>query len=168
MLPAPVTFHAKRESFVGLRSRRRLRDVLLTRARITNLGFLLLATCAGLSLLVNLSYYLSSSSRSPLASYYDGDIESHATPRSILDTVERDAALHGLDHLVVVPGHAIWRGTDPLRVLNEDDWLLESYQKGGGRVEAFYNHVARGYVVHAIRLPDRVMNGGTQQSGYRT
>ena len=142
MLPAPVTFHAKRESFSGLRSRRPLRDVLLTRARITNLGFLFLLGLAALSLLVNLSYYLSSAFAPAL--YHDGVYQGHATPRSILDTVDRDPALRVLDHLIMVPGHAIWKGTDPSRILDEDDWLLESYQRGGGRVEAFYNHIARG------------------------
>ncbi|CAA7259181.1 unnamed protein product [Cyclocybe aegerita] len=41
----------------------------------------------------------------------------------------------------MVPCHAIWKGSDSW--LNEDDWILESYQKGPGRVKAFYEHIAR-------------------------
>ncbi|KAF7790360.1 hypothetical protein EIP86_001315 [Pleurotus ostreatoroseus] len=65
-------------------------------------------------------------------------------PSSILATVERDKKLHSLDHLVMVPGHAIWTGAHSERGLDEENWILEPYQKGGGRIAAFYNHIRRG------------------------
>ncbi|KAG6821023.1 hypothetical protein H0H93_007913 [Arthromyces matolae] len=40
--------------------------------------------------------------------------------------------------------HAIWKGIDPDLRLNEDQWILEPYQTGGGRVSAFFAHILRG------------------------
>lgn len=111
--------------------------MLLSRARVTNLGLLLLVSFSTLSFLFNLGYYLSSNSvvySTPQA----------ISPHSILATLERDKIFHALDHLVIVPGHAVWKGSHPERGLEEDNWILEPYQKGGGRVEAFYNHIQRG------------------------
>lgn len=68
----------------------------------------------------------------------------------MLATISRANALADLDHLVVVPCHAIWQGGDPSSRLNEEDWILEPYQKGGNRVAAFFNHIERGYVFLGI------------------
>lgn len=135
MLPTPVSFYSRRGE--KLRSQRNTRDVLLARARVTNLGLLLLMSFCVLSFLFNLGYYFSSEpgmrgSGHPI------------TPSSILATVERDKKLHSLDHLVMVPGHAIWTGAHSDRGLDEENWILEPYQKGGGRIAAFYNHIRRG------------------------
>lgn len=136
MLPTPVTFHHSRGLSIS-RPNRRLRDVLVTRARITNLGFFLLLATASLSLLVNLCYYFSSPTATPLSS-------AHTIPHTVLDAVARSDEHQLLDHLVLVPGHAIWKGGNPKDVLDAGNWLLEPYQSGRGRIEAFYNHVARG------------------------
>ena len=135
MLPTPVTLYEKR-GFPG-RSQRKTRDVLLSRARVTNLGLLLLVSFSTLSVLFNLGYYFSSApddqrGRPPIP------------PHSILATIERDRTLLVLDHLVIVPGHGVWKGTQADDALDEEDWVLESYQKGGGRVAAFYNHIRQG------------------------
>ncbi|GJE91972.1 hypothetical protein PsYK624_081240 [Phanerochaete sordida] len=134
MLPAPVSYHTKRGSIS--RSQRPLREVLLTRARITNLGLCLLAGVAAVSLLLNLGHYFS---RPPAFV-----VSSALLPAPHLSTVGYDSQLQALDHLVMVPGHAIWKGTAPGRILDEQNWLLEPYQATRGRIEAFYNHVARG------------------------
>ncbi|KAG8920527.1 hypothetical protein FRC02_000847 [Tulasnella sp. 418] len=49
-----------------------------------------------------------------------------------------------ITHLVMVAGHAVWKGCDPANRLDEGDWLLEERQKGGGNVEAFFSHIKRG------------------------
>ncbi|EKM60566.1 uncharacterized protein PHACADRAFT_82175 [Phanerochaete carnosa HHB-10118-sp] len=135
MLPTPVSYHTKRDSIS--RSKRPLRDVLLARARVTNLGLCILICIASVSLLVNLGYYSSSGPTTHL-------ISSELLPHPEISTVEHDSQLLSLDHLVMVPGHAIWKGSKPGRVLDEENWLLEPYQATKGRLEAFYNHIARG------------------------
>lgn len=135
MLPTPVSLHTRKDS--RFRPRRRIRDVLLIRARVTNLALFMLAAFAGLSFLANLSYYLyTEPPKYPLADYI--------SPYSILATIERDRMLRSLDHLVIVPGHAIWKGSTPDHTLAESQWFLETYQKGGGRIYAFYRHITRG------------------------
>lgn len=130
-LPSPVL---SRRPFRRESKRTLSVDVLLSRSRITNLAVVLLAGITALSLLVNLSYWLSSPS------------SSHARPsgKSISATIARPRALQGLSHLVIVPGHAIWEGTDASARLDEDNWVLEPYQRDGGRVDAFFQHITRG------------------------
>ena len=135
MLPAPVSFHSRGGTVY--RSRRSLRDVLLSRARVTNLGLGLLAGIAALSLLVNLGYYFSS------------DPETHRVPgffapHTIYATLEHDSHLRALTHLVIVPGHAIWKGTTAKDVLDDDSWHLEPFQRGGASVQAIHSHISRG------------------------
>jgi hypothetical protein len=77
----------------------------------------------------------------------------------ILSTISRPDALRDLDHLVVVPGHAIWEGRarghghegDQMMGKDPAEWVLEAYQGGGGakgagsgRVAAFVEHVKKG------------------------
>ncbi len=137
MLPTPVSFATRRpfrRNGGTLHTRQRTIDVLRTRARVTNLAVLLLGSFACLSFIFNLSYYFSS----------PGGL--HAVhPSSILSTIRRDRGLGNLDHLVIVPGHSIWHGMNAQSRLDEQEWVLEPYQKGTGRVEAFYQHIARGY-----------------------
>lgn len=146
MLPLPASFRVRQPSPFSRTTRksyRSTRDVLLTRARVTNLGLLLLVSFAALSFLVNLIFYLSSGGESePQNSKLRAS--PHTRPSSILSTIQRDPTLSSLSHLIIVPGHAIWKGTDSARILDEDDWVLESYQHGGGRVAAFYNHIVAG------------------------
>ncbi|KAI6044665.1 hypothetical protein EDC04DRAFT_3055900 [Pisolithus marmoratus] len=111
---------------------------LRARSRLTNLGVLLLAAFASLSLLHILSFIFSSTS----AAFSDTYVE-HSPP-SILATIERNATLKGLDHLIIVPGHAIWMGSIPEHVLNEEYWTLEDYQKGGGQAQALTDHIKYG------------------------
>lgn len=135
ILPTPVSYHTRRGSIS--RSKRPLRDVLLTRARVTNLGLCILTCITSVSLLVNLGYYFSSDSATYL-------ISSELLPHPEISTVEHDSQLLSLNHLIMVPGHAIWKGSKPGRILDEENWLLEPYQATRGRIEAFYNHIARG------------------------
>ncbi|KAI0644516.1 hypothetical protein C8Q79DRAFT_1011555 [Trametes meyenii] len=142
MLPLPVSLSPVRRDHLrrhtgGSRHYRSTRDILLTRARITNLGFLLLAAFAVVSFLVNLAWYLSSSDEyGPYT--HEGP---YSPPRAIWDTISRQPSLAELDHLIMVPGHAIWKGTDIEARFDEDQWVLEPYQRGGGRIQAFFKHI---------------------------
>ncbi len=156
MLPLPASFsrtHPRRPGYYGLGSGlrqahyRSTRDVLLSRARVTNLGFFLLAAFAALSFLLNVLHYFTDPSSS---SYDDGG--RGGGPRGIWETLRRDKALDDIDHLIMVPGHAIWKGTSAEERLDEDAWVLEAYQRGGGRVAAFFRHIAGGYVQFQLQL----------------
>uniref|UniRef100_A0A0W0FWN4 Xylanolytic transcriptional activator regulatory domain-containing protein n=1 Tax=Moniliophthora roreri TaxID=221103 RepID=A0A0W0FWN4_MONRR len=66
-----------------------------------------------------------------------------------LQTWQSDSADDGLlvdllDHLIVVPGHAVWHGSKIEDRLDEDFWTLEPYQKNGGRPEVFFQHISKG------------------------
>ncbi|KIK68925.1 hypothetical protein GYMLUDRAFT_236808 [Collybiopsis luxurians FD-317 M1] len=127
MLPEPVPYAKRRAAF----SNRRTLDQLWSRARITNLGVLLLVALAFISLLINFRLLAVSS----------------VPHSSIFSTLGRTGELADLDHLILVPGHAIWNGPSVDYRLDENMWTLEPYQRNGGRLEAFYQHIA-----HAARL----------------
>lgn len=114
--------HIKREYAINL----------TRRSRITNLGVLVLICISAASIILNL---LSFSRGAKHSTAY------HGSKNSILATLGKQSQFKELDHLIMVPGHAIWNDGDPLKVLNDDEWLLEDYQRGGGRVAAFVAHV---------------------------
>ncbi|KAF5386011.1 hypothetical protein D9615_002348 [Tricholomella constricta] len=135
MLPSPVSSARRgtyRRNAATSRRKFNLFDVLYSRARVTNLGFLLLAVVTTISLLYNLRYL--SRARQP----------KHTDSSVLLSTVSRDVTHLRLNHLIIVPGHAIWKGTDPELRLREDQWVLEPYQRGGGRISTFFAHIYRG------------------------
>lgn len=141
MLPSPITSnrrgasqHLRKFSSSDLK---RVLSLLRTRSRFTNLSIVILAGCFCVSFLYNLAFIFSSSSPS---------LVPYTPPQSILSTIARNASLENLSHLVIVPGHAIWTGTQPDQVLDVDQWTLEEYQRGGGsyRISAFVEHIRRG------------------------
>jgi len=137
-LPAPVSYSKQRRVFTRITlpvAHRWTLDVLLTRARVTNLGLIILSTFASLSFLYNLSFFFS---------YPQSPASWRAEPLSIISTLSRPKSFRDLDHLIIVPGHSIWKGSNADLRLHEDEWLLEPYQKGGGRVSAFVSHIVRG------------------------
>jgi hypothetical protein len=135
MLPAPVSFLPRRSSRRSIAfTRSRPVDALIQRARVTNLGLLILVAFATGSFLLNLRNFLST----PTCRVWPDP------PASILSTLGRDKALRNLDHLIIVVGHAIWQGVDVTKRLHESEWALAPYQRGGGRVAAFYEHIKQG------------------------
>ncbi|KAL1681792.1 hypothetical protein EV122DRAFT_260322 [Schizophyllum commune] len=130
MLPIPVGANRSRTFRRSRSARQELRTFLLTRSRLTNLAFILLSCLAGVSLLLNLQLYLTSNKA--------------ITPHGILATISRPTAYEELDHLIMVPGHSIWKGTDPELRFSEDQWVLEHYQKGGKRLSALIKHIEIG------------------------
>ena len=144
MLPVPVSLTRRG----GTPSHRRpLGHVILSHSRLTNLGVLLFTLFAALSSLLIFFFYLNSAG----CSENDHD-ERHVgaplywTPSGISSTISRSPAVQALDHLVIVPGHAIWQGPTSSSRLDEDEWILEIFQRGGGRVAAFMSHIERGSV----------------------
>ncbi|KAJ3901706.1 hypothetical protein F5879DRAFT_806844 [Lentinula edodes] len=128
MLPLPVSqpqqrsFHNKIVARDGS-----ILPGLQSRARITNLSLILLSSLAFFSVVLNMNVWIS---RLP------------GPPNSILSTLNSDRNFDNLDHLIIVPGHAIWNGASAKHRLDENLWTLEPYQKNSGRVEAFYQHIS--------------------------
>ncbi|KAF9219610.1 hypothetical protein BS17DRAFT_716987 [Gyrodon lividus] len=143
MLPTPVSVsNSTRREYQYRDRRRRSRSLLLldsrptfrslfTRSRLTNLAVLLLATFGCVSFIYNLAVIFS-------------DSTPFTPPKSILDTIQRNETLQNLSHLILVPGHAIWSGSQPEHALDEDFWTLQDYQKGGGTLSALVDHLRRG------------------------
>ncbi|CAE6459224.1 unnamed protein product [Rhizoctonia solani] len=109
-----------------------LRERLLSRSRVTNLGLVLISCVLGLSLLSNLRHaYLSRGYTT-------------RTFQSITDTVSYNHSEPELDHLIMVAGHAIWKGGDPASYEQDSEWVLDVAQAGRGNPKAFYAHIAKG------------------------
>lgn len=105
-----------------------LNERLRTRARLTNLAVGLILLLLGLSLFTNVAYWLAepdvgstfggtrwSSPLQKLSKLGFNDrgtslLTSSSAPISIESTIDRQAAWKELDHLVMVAGHAIWKG----------------------------------------------------------
>lgn len=138
MLPSPSVARYQRKR-LDSSPRKKILETLTRRSRLTNLGvFLLVALCA-LSLLFNLHYWAS----------YPSISENQLRNRHSLLEVDRPEPRTHLDHLILVPCHGIWRGTTSWA--EGKDWVLESYQTGNKRLNAFYDHIARGYVIMTLR-----------------
>lgn len=132
MLPSSSVAKYRRSRLASSSSvRHRILDGLTRRSRLTNLAVFLLGTVCVVSLLTNF-WVLSS----PLSSS-----RAHVMAFS---TANWPATRQSLSHLIIVPCHSIWQGTDSWT--NEEDWLLEPYQKGPGRVRAFYQHIEQRHV----------------------
>ncbi|KAJ6593636.1 hypothetical protein B0H19DRAFT_1215610 [Mycena capillaripes] len=125
MLPRPVLTE-RRHGFT-LR-----RTSLLNRSRATNLAVLGLAVLAFISLLLNVRFYFSSESPSPFN-----------PPPSLNILASVPDLQHNLNHLIIVPGHAIWKGTDPALRKSVDEWV-HSYQTNqqSSHVDAFFQHIS--------------------------
>ncbi|KAJ9115070.1 hypothetical protein QFC22_005398 [Naganishia vaughanmartiniae] len=138
-----------------------LNERLRTRARLTNFAVGLILLLLGLSLGTNFTYWLA---EPDVGSTFGGtkwslplqklsklgfndrgtsSLTSSSPPISIESTIDREAAWKELDHLVMVAGHAIWKGTDATKREDDDDWVLQPIQQGGS-VKTFYKHISRG------------------------
>lgn len=147
MLPPPATSN-KRRGFrrIDVGPQRNLSRLLLSRSRFTNLGVILLTFLTLFSLYHNLQFWFSYASPGdscldPTAVTYR---HSAKFGSALWATVTRPWSTEKLDHLVIVPGHAIWTGHDPEKRLDDSEWILEPYQKGQARLEALYQHIQRG------------------------
>ena len=137
MLPSPALagYHRKPLRLAGRHTRL---ESLSRRSRITNLGVYLLASCFAISFLLNLRYW----------TLHQSFYSNQQSSKLQFATIDRPITRNDLDHLIIVPCHSIWRGSNSW--LEDEDWILESYQQGAGRVNAFYEHIARRYIIAFI------------------
>ncbi|WVW78758.1 hypothetical protein I302_100719 [Kwoniella bestiolae CBS 10118] len=164
MLPLPSSTSKRNRTYFpslptnhNLSSSQQVLQTLRSRTRLTNLAVFLLLLCLSSSLILNLNYLLLSSSSTfrPSSSTYrttsskgwddlitPSQLRS-GIPLSIETTIERDPRYSELNHLIMVPGHAIWLGHDADKVNENDDWILEPMQKGGS-VRTYVKHIQRG------------------------
>ncbi|GAA5821038.1 hypothetical protein JCM10212_006520, partial [Sporobolomyces blumeae] len=140
----------------------RVHFLLKQRARTTNLAVFLLASVALISLAFNLNHSvaLRRASRDGLV------LRSPRldVPPSLLSTVA--PAYEELNHLVMVPGHAIWQGCDASLSTTDDDWVLQEFQKDGNHVSTYLRHIARGAEI-AVQDPRALLifSGGQTREG---
>lgn len=150
MLPTPATSRRyqviHRKDAYLVQHGRFNRFTLLGPSRVTNLGILILGGSLLLSLLFNLRAFVFrySQPENQLSSPTFDTRRRTSVPRSVLETIQRDQAFTGLEHLIIVAGHAVWKGCTPDGRLDEMNWILEEKQKGGGNVNAFFRHIEAG------------------------
>lgn len=146
MLPSPALarLHRTTLSHPHRSIVRDLLNALLTRSRVTNLGLIILSSLATVSLLLNLSHYLEDTSPSHASLRTDTVTYQLSDENDDSQNVIRESWAESLDHLIIVPGHAIWKGADPEKRTQDSEWILEPYQKGSGRTRVFWEHIATG------------------------
>ena len=138
MIPSPSVASYRKSRLARASVHHRVLDALTRRSRLTNLGVFLLTGLCAVSLLANL-WLLAPPLLPP---------QSHLTA---FTTAIWPATRKNLDHLIIVPCHSIWQGTDSWS--DEKDWLLEPYQRGPGRVRAFYQHISQRYISLLCWMP---------------
>lgn len=114
-----------------------LRDRLLSRSRATNLAVVIFGCILGISLIANFRHAFLLS-HSAYTQRFD------SVPELMADTVTYNHSIFDLDHLIIVAGHAIWKGGDPEDFKFDTEWVLDVAQKGRGNPEAFHAHIAKG------------------------
>lgn len=146
MLPSPVLTRLHRTPLSRPHRPvvRDLLNVLLTRSRVTNLGLIILSSLTAFSLLLNLFHYIDDTSPSHTSLGTDTLTYRFSDENDDSQNVIRESWAEPLDHLVVVPGHAVWKGVDPEKRAQDSEWILEPYQKGSGRTQVFWEHILTG------------------------
>ena len=146
MLPSPALtrLHRTTRSHPHRSIVRDLLNVLLTRSRVTNLGLIILSSLTAFSLLLNLVHYIENTSPSHTSLGTDTLAYQLSDENDDSQNVIRESWAEPLDHLIVVPGHAIWKGADPEKRTQDSEWTLEPYQKGSGRTRVFWEHIVTG------------------------
>ncbi|KAJ7128946.1 hypothetical protein C8R43DRAFT_1098509 [Mycena crocata] len=147
MLPTPVS---GRRHGLSLR-----RTSLLSRSRATNLAVLILSSFAFISFILNVQFYFSPDHSSIL---------NH--PLDVLASLPDVQLRSGLNHLIVVPGHAVWKGTNVDLRMKVEEWTFQSYQKNqeSSPLEVFFQHISN---AARLALEDKqsliVFSGGQTQ-----
>ncbi len=154
MLPLPsATRHKPRYAPVGAYSYStplsgNIMGALRTRSRLTNLAVALLLLVLSLSLLGNLRSVLDGPSHPHFRWHAawdelaDAESLESGRPPSVETTIKRDPRMAEVDHLILVPGHAVWLGTDAGAAGEDEEWVLEKMQRGGS-VSTYIKHVER-------------------------
>ena len=134
MLPAP--FNRQPHTSISLHL-----GTLRQRSRVTNLAVVILLGFLAVSLLLNIRLWFQSSIVLPpnTAVHHEAPYQRH--PDSILSTISGRVSAK---NLIVVAGHAIWKGCLPERRFDDTEWILEEYQKGTRSITAFFSHIVKG------------------------
>ncbi|CDZ98230.1 Uncharacterized conserved protein [Phaffia rhodozyma] len=131
----------------------RLSNILRSRTRVTNLAMVILLSVLGLSLFGNMRTWAGKVEGDGVVWEKDSDGTIGRSTggkgkglrigsvKSIEDTMSKSDGFGGLDHLIVVAGHAIWTGSDPELRDQDDQWLLDPIQRGGRTVRAILEHI---------------------------
>lgn len=122
-----------------------LRERLSARSRVTNLGILLLLGIASLSVLLNFRFLVFGAGRNvKLPPGFGSWTSFHGvTPNMLVQNLPSPpAGSEKLTHLVLVPGHAIWAGCKFEERENDENWVLEDYQRGGS-VKTYWKHIQK-------------------------
>lgn len=147
-------------SFIASRAK-----FLTQRARTTNLAVSLLALVCFTSLYYNARHTLGNFvSTSDIA--YSSSISSRVVVRVYLQFSQSDSSFippiplslsstltpahQELDHMVMIPGHAIWQGCDASHSTQDKDWILQDFQKDGHHVTTYLKHLTKGYASKAV------------------
>lgn len=121
-----------------------LRERLAARSRVTNLGIALLLGIASMSVLLNLRFLLFGRHHIPPPGFGSWTTFHGLTPPMLNDAIPAPPkGSEKLNHLVLVPGHAIWAGHDFRDREDDENWILEPFQRGGS-VKTFWKHVSKG------------------------
>lgn len=120
---------------------------LAARSRVTNLGVALLAIALAISVLLNMRHTTRIVTEPVVQNTGIECPERFRNMRAVLPILPGHDKVK-LTHLVVVAGHAIWKGNTGSSVTDDANWFLEEYQRGGS-VNTFVQHIETGYV----RLP---------------
>ena len=146
MLPSPVLTRRHRTiySHPHRSAIRNLLHALLTTSRLTNLGLIILSSITAISLLLNLFHYLDNTTPSDSSLGTDTLTYQLSDENDDSQNVIRESWTDSLDHLIIVPGHAIWKGFDPDKRTQDSEWILEPYQKGSGKTHVFWESIAAG------------------------
>lgn len=124
-----------------------VRTRLAARSRVTNLGVALLTLALAISLLFNMRPAPRAPAPSAPQMLGINCPERYRNVRSVMPVLPGHGKLK-LTHLVIVAGHAIWKGKESASVDEDSNWFLEDYQRGGS-VNTFVEHIMRGYVFFA-------------------
>ncbi|SCZ88958.1 BZ3500_MvSof-1268-A1-R1_Chr1-1g00856 [Microbotryum saponariae] len=157
---------------------------LTKRSRMTNFAVLLLALVSGLSILLNVRLYLDQQVGSLVLWRLCGNMRSDHRAHNVATTNQQifrrprpdtlvplslratlPTSRAPLKHLVIIPGHAIWLGSNASRASLDQDWILEPFQKNGD-VRAYLKHIAKGAEI-AGKDPDALLiySGGVTRHG---
>ncbi|KAH9446687.1 hypothetical protein MJO28_016276 [Puccinia striiformis f. sp. tritici] len=151
LLPLPVSSSIDRLRGSSIaRHRHRINSLsalLFARARTTNLAVLILSSICCLSLYLNFrSIFSSTSFRS------QSDFQHSQHPFSPFRTHPLAPSFSQFKRLVIVPGHAIYIGANPVLhdPLDPEEWILEPYQARHppSSIGAFINHIQT--AVHTV------------------
>ena len=146
MLPSPVLSRRHRRIYFQPR-RSTFRNLILpflTRSRLTNLGVIILSSITAVSLLLNVFHYLDNTTPPDNTLGTDTLTYQLSDENDDSQNVIRESWTESLDHLIIVPGHAIWKGFDPDKRTQDSEWILEPYQRGSGKTRLFWESISTG------------------------